>query len=300
MLLGNGPLPLLELQEARSVRQPLHLPTGTVQAQRDDLLHPTISGNKGRKLIGWLSHARAIGARSLLTFGGAHSNHLVATAAAAQALDWPLGAVIRGDEPMDNPRLSYLRQCGARLYGVPRSLYREKAAAAAQALRDLALPEPCLIIPEGGAGPLAFLGFQHLVKAWKADHYSPTHLIHASATGSTAVGLAAALHAAGLPTQVHSVQVLRNAQEQHSFAQNHASTAVRSRIHWHTVFHHGGYARITAELADFTESIAKSNAIPLEPIYTGKALFALNALLPSLDGEVCFLHTGGIFPYLLE
>jgi 1-aminocyclopropane-1-carboxylate deaminase len=155
----------------RSPLQRLRLPHGEVDIQRDDLLHPFVSGNKGRKLFGWVELAASQGLRGFLTFGGAHSNHLVATAAAAQALGMAAVGILRGDEPLDNPRLAFCRKAGMELIGVSRQLYRDKASALESVPESL--KTGLLVVPEGGCGSAGLSGFVSLAQQWREAGYHP-------------------------------------------------------------------------------------------------------------------------------
>jgi 1-aminocyclopropane-1-carboxylate deaminase/D-cysteine desulfhydrase-like pyridoxal-dependent ACC family enzyme len=147
--------------------QVLHLPAGDVWIQRDDLIHPIVSGNKWRKLVGHLAQLSMEGKRVLITFGGAYSNHLVATAVVAQTSGLRCIGVLRGEEEMKNHYLEIASGAGMELYGVSRALYRDKAASLDQVLRKCGVsPEEVFVVPEGGSGPLGLLGFKDLVDDW--------------------------------------------------------------------------------------------------------------------------------------
>jgi len=109
--------------------QVLHLPAGDVWIQRDDLIHPIVSGNKWRKLVGHLSQMDIESKRILVTFGGAYSNHLVATAVAADSAGFRCIGILRGEEEMQNHYLDIAKAAGMELQGVSRALYRDKSAA---------------------------------------------------------------------------------------------------------------------------------------------------------------------------
>jgi len=278
--------------------QSLDLPKGRVHVQRDDLLHPVVSGNKWRKLSGWLQRARLEKKSILLTYGGAFSNHLLATACLAQHCGLRSMGILRGDEPMDNPWLQAARGFGMQLCQVSRATYRDKALALAEiqsraGMAGLAWQE-VLVIPEGGGGPEGFVGFQELIDGWRAQSFFPGAVLHASATATTAVGLALALARAGMETQVLAVPVLHNLPEQQAVA---GAYGVAPRLRWITGYGAGGYARSTLELRAFCQNFTRHYRLPCEPIYTGKALHALCHLLDSAqlrtEGLV-FLHTGGL------
>ena len=290
----------------------LHLPAGDVWIQRDDLIHPIVSGNKWRKLTGHLNQMSSEGKRILITFGGAYSNHLVATAVAAQAASLRCIGILRGEEEMQNHYLDIAKAAGMELYGVSRALYRDKAAALEKVLRKCDLsPEDVFVVAEGGSGPLGLIGFKDLVDDWQKTGKRIEHIFHASATGTTAVGLRKALDQSTINDKalnevaVHSILVLKNMIEQMEFAQRH-----NAEISWVEGYEFGGYAKSNQALNDFVQSVSIRNSIAFEPIYTGKALFALNDWLIAqkesdaleLDKEsgvfpVVFLHTGGTLNY---
>lgn len=135
----------------------LHLPAGDVWIQRDDLIHPVISGNKWRKLQGHLHRMETEGKRILVTFGGAYSNHLVATAVAAELSGVRCIGILRGDEPLDNHYLRVARGAGMEVIGVSRSLYRDKVAALQSVLDNLGLVDDEVFVV--GEGVLANWGW---------------------------------------------------------------------------------------------------------------------------------------------
>ena len=290
----------------------LHLPAGDVWIQRDDLIHPIVSGNKWRKLTGHLNQMSSEGKRILITFGGAYSNHLVATAVAAQAAGLRCIGILRGEEEMKNHYLDIASGAGMELHGVSRTFYRDKAAALEQVLRNCDLsPEDVFVVAEGGSGPLGLIGFEDLVDDWQKTGKRIEHVFHASATGTTAVGLRKALNDSTINDKalnevaVHSILVLKNSTEQLEFGQRHS--AELSLVEG---YEFGGYAKSNQALNDFVQSVSIRNSIAFEPIYTGKALFALNDWLIAqkesdafeLDKEsgvfpVVFLHTGGTLNY---
>lgn len=263
----------------------------TFFVQRDDRIHPIVSGNKSRKLLGWIHAYRDGNFEGIITFGGAYSNHLIATAEVCKDMGIPVLGLVRGDEGFRNPYLEYCLKCGMELIFVSRDAYRNKTALAQTFSGHSGRKN--LIIPEGGMGDAGFLGFESLVDSWGAE--IPDVLVHASATGTTAAGLVRALLKKGAKTQVFSVMVLKNKEEQQSHL-----------IHWNVLesihlvegFDFGGYAKMPPGLWAFLEEVKERLDLPLEPIYTGKAFYALiHKILPENTGKkVCFLHTGGVFP----
>ena len=249
---------------------------------RFDQMDLLTGGNKWFKLAPYLNLARERGIRSLLSFGGAYSNHIAALAAAGQRYNFKTTGIIRG-EVVANTTLHRAQSQGMKLHFLSRSLYRE--------LRDnLQHPyldnfQDDLIIPEGGGGALGMEGaaMMHDYIPMDADH-----LLLAAGTGTTAAGISKKL----LPhQQLHCINVAANA------------LAINSMFSVDTVqvyeeYHFGRYARITAELDVFCRDFSTRYAIPLEPVYTGKAMFGAYDLLRKgafeAGSKLYFLHTGGL------
>ncbi len=282
----------------------LHLPAGDVWIQRDDLIHPVISGNKWRKLVGHLAEMSAQEKRILVTFGGAYSNHLVAAAVAAQLMGFRSIGILRGDEPLDNHYLRVARGAGMTLVGVSRALYRDKLEALSVVLGDQGLSEEAVyVVAEGGRGEAGFEGFQSLVDGWCARGIAFQHIFHASATATTALGLRIALDQRDLMAEIHAVMVLKNWAEQQGFAEEQG---ISEKLNFVSGYEFGGYAKGDAILYAFIDQVVARNDVPLDWVYTGKALFALNewleveakkgTVLSDATGvfPVVFLHTGGV------
>jgi 1-aminocyclopropane-1-carboxylate deaminase len=282
----------------------LHLPAGDVWIQRDDLIHPVISGNKWRKLVGHLAEMSAQEKRILVTFGGAYSNHLVAAAVAAELSGVRCIGILRGDEPLDNHYLRVARGAGMTLVGVSRALYRDKLEALSVVLGDQGLSEEAVyVVAEGGRGEAGFEGFQSLVDGWCARGIAFQHIFHASATATTALGLRIALDQRDLMAEIHAVMVLKNWAEQQGFAEEQG---ISEKLNFVSGYEFGGYAKGDAGLYAFIDQVVARNDVPLDWVYTGKALFALNewleveakkgTVLSDATGifPVVFLHTGGV------
>ena len=282
----------------------LHLPAGDIWIQRDDLIHPVISGNKWRKLQGHLHRMETEGKRILVTFGGAYSNHLVAVAVAAELSGVRCIGILRGDEPLDNHYLRVARAAGMEVIGVSRSLYRDKLEALSVVLGDQGLSEEAVyVVAEGGRGEAGFEGFQSLVDGWCARGIAFQHIFHASATATTALGLRIALDQRDLMAEIHAVMVLKNWAEQQGFAEEQG---ISEKLNFVSGYEFGGYAKGDASLYAFIDQVVARNDVPLDWVYTGKALFALNewleveakkgTVVSDATGvfPVVFLHTGGV------
>lgn len=180
------PSPLQEVVDERFARHGVRL-----LLKRDDLIHPRLVGNKWRKLA---PNLRAAAGRPVLTFGGAYSNHLRATAAAGRLLGLPTIGVVRGQELADRPLNASLARCaadGMRLHFVDRSTYRRKSdPATLAAVLRAADAGDAYVVPEGGSNSLAVRGCQDL----GAELRGRADVVAlACGTGGTLAGLAAGL-----------------------------------------------------------------------------------------------------------
>ncbi|MFF4404325.1 1-aminocyclopropane-1-carboxylate deaminase/D-cysteine desulfhydrase [Streptomyces sp. NPDC001404] len=263
------PSPLAEVTDERFARRGLRL-----LLKRDDLIHPDLPGNKWRKLEPNLDAAAAAGRRTLLTFGGAYSNHLRATAAAGRLLGFATVGVVRGEELADRPLNPSLAQCaadGMELRFVDRGTYRRKAEP--EVLARL-VPEGAFVVPEGGSNAAAAQGCTALGR----ELHRVTDVVGvACGTGGTLAGLAAGLaggqRAVGFPVLKGGFlgpEVERLQRE--AFGGRRGDWQLDER------FHFGGYAKSSAELEEFAEDFAGRHRVPVERVYVAKMLFGLTAL----------------------
>ncbi|MCC2277673.1 pyridoxal-phosphate dependent enzyme [Streptomyces sp. ET3-23] len=263
------PSPLAEVADERFARRGLRL-----LLKRDDLIHPDLPGNKWRKLEPNLNAAAAAGRRTLLTFGGAYSNHLRATAAAGRLLGFATVGVVRGEELADRPLNPSLAQCaadGMELRFVDRGTYRRKTEP--EVLARLA-PEGTFVVPEGGSNAAAARGCTALGREL---HGVADVVGVACGTGGTLAGLAAGLaggqRAIGFPVLKGGflgAEVERLQRE--AFGGRRGDWTLDER------FHFGGYARSSAELEQFAEDFGDRHGVPVERVYVAKLLFGLTAL----------------------
>lgn len=264
--------------------------------KRDDRLHPQVSGNKWRKLKYNLLAAREQGHRTLLTFGGAYSNHLYATAAAGRAFGFQTIGVVRGDELANQPRnttLTFCEACGMHLYFVSRADYRRKDEP--EFLTDLTRRfGRCYVLPEGGSNDLAMRGTAEIMPEVVAQlGASPDYVACPVGTGSTLSGLAAT---APPDTKVLGFGVLTGAA---NLPVVRAMPMGRPGGAWQ-IFDYalGGYAKTTPELLTFIRAFERRTGVLLEPVYTGKMLYGLYDLarqnyFPE-GATVVAVHTGGL------
>lgn len=264
------PSPVRELSDPRFAGHGLRL-----LLKRDDLIHPDLVGNKWRKLA---PNLRAAAGRTLVTFGGAYSNHLRATAAAGRLLGLPTVGVVRGQELAGRPLNPSLARCaadGMRLHFVDRSTYRRKTEpdTLARVLRA-AGAEDAYVVPEGGSNAAAVRGCRALGEELgdRADVVGV-----ACGTGGTLAGLAA-----GLPPgrRALGIPVLRGGflTTDIQRLQEEAFGGPRGTWQLDDRFHFGGYARVPAELDAFAEDFEQRHAVPVERLYVAKLLYGLVAL----------------------
>lgn len=251
--------------------------------KRDDLIHPDLPGNKWRKLAPNLEAATTAGHGTLLTFGGAYSNHLRATAAAGRLMGLRTIGVVRGQELAGQPLNASLARCaddGMRLHFVDRTTYREKRdpATLARILREVAPPDgdwkTPYVVPEGGSNTEAVRGCAELGQELRgaADAVGV-----ACGTGGTLAGLAAGLgqgqRALGIPVLKGGFlgDEIRTLQEA-AFGGPRGDWSLDER------FHCGGYGRTTPALLAFAEDFEQRHGVPLERLYVAKLLYGLLAL----------------------
>jgi 1-aminocyclopropane-1-carboxylate deaminase len=264
------PSPLSEAVDARFERHGVRL-----LLKRDDLIHPELIGNKWRKLA---PNLRAAQGRTVLTFGGAYSNHLRATAAAGRLLGLDTVGVVRGEELADRPLNPSLARCaadGMRLHFVDRTTYRHKAEPGTlAAVLRAAGAEEAYVVPEGGSNAAAVRGCLALGEEMRG-HADVVAV--ACGTGGTLAGLAAGLgpggRAVGVPVLKGGflAEDIRDLQ-QRAFGGPRGDWSLDDR------FHFGGYARTTPELDAFARDFEERHGLPVERLYVAKLLHGLLTL----------------------
>ncbi len=276
-----------------------------VWMKREELNHPSVQGNKLHKLKLNIQEAARQQKDTLLTFGGAYSNHIAATAAAAKQLGFKSIGFIRGDELALSPNkwsstLKLAQQNGMILHFINRRDYREKNRPdILQKLQD-EFPQ-AYIIPEGGSNILAVQGFESLMSDIEMQCPDWTQLYTAVGTGGTLAGL---VSFAKLNTNrnILGIATLKNADYlipkiTQWILQSTEHTSVN---HWQllTQYHMGGYAKKTAELLHQRSDFESAFGIDLDPIYTAKMVMAfydqLHKNLIKPGSKVVLLHTGGL------
>ena len=262
--------------------------------KRDDLLHAVISGNKWRKLKYLLNQALYLHADCLISMGGVYSNHLHALAYAGKQLGIKTIGLVRGEPHLKfNPTLQDLQAWDMELRFVSRSDYR--------LLRNYkqhdSLPElepGQYWLPEGGANELALLGVAETIAEISIDFDC---LVTACGTGTTLAGLIA--HAP-VSTRLLGIAALKSADFLELEVQQLLNAKGVISKPWEIAldYHFGGFAKTTPDLLVFIQAFQNQHNIPLEPIYTGKTLFAVFDLLRreyfKPGQRIIVLHTGGL------
>jgi len=261
--------------------------------KREDLNHPYISGNKWWKLKYNLARAREGGHAALLTFGGAYSNHLYATAAAAAELGIKSIGVVRGEKvtPM-NSTLSFAEQKGMTLHFVSRTEYRKRDSASFTSDLRSRFGDVYLL-PEGGTNAEAIQGCRDFGEALVNE--IPFDIICLPVgTGGTLAGVVQRLK----PHQrAIGFSVLKDG---HFLAEEVKKWLPRDRENWRieTRFDFGGYAKSTTQLISFIERQRTIHNLPLDPVYTAKAMFGIYELIKRGEiaplSKVLMVHTGGL------
>ncbi len=252
---------------------------------RLDDLHPLMSGNKVFKLLPNLVAANASGARGILTFGGAFSNHIHATAAAGEYFAMPTVGVIRASpEASVNPTLSDAKGWGMQLHFVDRAEYRRRHDLDYwQELNGL-YPE-YVIIPEGGGNALARQGCVELGQYIGEQMWR--HIVVACGTGTTAEGVALGVS----PQQkVHAVGVLPGLKQEQQRLEAAGAAFWGDDVG-------AGYALLTPALVDFIRRFESLNRVQLDPVYTAKMALAASRAIASgrLDpAQTLLVHSGGL------
>ncbi|MBC7694131.1 MAG: 1-aminocyclopropane-1-carboxylate deaminase/D-cysteine desulfhydrase [Burkholderiales bacterium] len=248
---------------------------------RLDLIHPEISGNKWFKLKYNLEQAVKENKNTIITFGGAFSNHIAATSIACKLAGLKSFGIIRGEETSaNNPTLSFANKNGMELLFVSRDEYSQKKDSGyLQRLRYM-YPE-AYIIPEGGDNQLGQKGCEEILTKKMSDY---TTIFCAHGTGTTYKGISKSL----LPEQnIVAINVL-----------NFEAKAEEAQTEILNNYHFGGYAKHTKELLDFKSWFEETYSIPLDYVYTSKLFFAVFDLLKqnklNQEQKILIIHSGGL------
>jgi 1-aminocyclopropane-1-carboxylate deaminase len=283
------PSPLVSVSLPLTIEKNIHL-----YIKREDLIHPWVSGNKWRKLKYNLDFTLQNNIQTVITFGGAFSNHLYATAGACSLLGIKSVGIIRGEIDTQNPTLKFCMDKNMTLIPVSRSAYREKEAS--KEIQNIIYKYPdALVIPEGGTNLLALKGVGEI---WvELNHQlgtQPDYITLAAGTGGTTAGL---LSHNNYPTNIISYSALKSDHLENEIL-NLANGKNKEKLTMVTDYHFGGYGKWTYELIQFIRDFESMTGIPLDHVYNGKAMYGLLEMISQdyfpQGSTVVHVHTGGL------
>lgn len=277
----------------RVLTQEIVLPKTTVKLyiRREDLIHPFVSGNKFRKLKYNLIEAKKQNHRTLLTFGGAYSNHIAAVAFAGKENGFKTIGVIRGDELESkihqNPTLNFCQDNGMKFVFVSREQYRLKSTE--DFINNLKNDfDDFYLIPEGGTNDFAVKGCEEILSN---EDQRFDYICCAIGTGGTISGI--------INSSTSSQKVLGFPSLKGDFIKKDIRKFAKKE-NWDLIsdYHFGGYGKVSDDLIEFINDFYKKYSIPLDPIYTGKMAFGVIDLITKNyfheDSKILLIHTGGI------
>ena len=261
--------------------------------KRDDLIHQEVSGNKFRKLKYNIEKAKAHNCQTLITYGGAYSNHLLAVAAVGLLENLKTIGVVRGDE-LNQSSNKILKRCadlGMQLRFIDRTQYKYKKYCDGVNQTDA---ESVLHIPEGGANREGILGCRDIITETNNDY---DFIFVAQGTCATSIGIYMAMAA---KTKLIVVPVLKgfdSVMEMKKLAEKVDVKLDEDRVEVLADYHFGGYAKSSASLNQFVDCFNTQYQFNIEPIYTGKVVFAMQRYLAKVKGnkKALFVHTGGLY-----
>ncbi|MCC5638492.1 pyridoxal-phosphate dependent enzyme [Nostoc sp. CHAB 5844] len=268
---------------------------------RLDLMHPWVNGNKWFKLKYNLLEAKKMNFNTLLTFGGAYSNHIFATAAAGKLFGFHTIGVIRGEERLpQNPTLSFAVQQSMQLVYCDRTSYKQRNTPELHAQLREHYGE-IFIIPEGGSNLNGVRGCTEILK--ETGDFDVICI--ACGTGTTFAGILLSL---AQKQRAIAFPILKNGE----FLQTEIATLWQSYLaagllapnnsppSWELIcnYHFGGYAKVNNELLKFTQQFQQTHGIPLDYVYTAKMFYGVMDLLKqgffSKGDRILLIHTGGL------
>lgn len=260
--------------------------------KRDDMIHPFVSGNKWRKLKYILEDARKQGKTELVTFGGAYSNHLLATACAGAMHGFTTKGIVRGEEEKElNDTLFLCKLFGMGLIYVSREAYREK-----DILVSAYTAASSYYIPEGGASSLAVKGCAELTDELDENF---THVFVAAGTATTLSGIARGMAAKYPSCKVEGIASLKAS----DYLEKQVEKFAPGLSNWK--IHHGftqGYAKADPALLNWVAAFTARTGILLDPVYTGPAMHAIYVLAGQdyfvPKSRILMIHTGGLLGML--
>ncbi len=261
---------------------------------RLDKIHPVVSGNKLFKLYYFLEEAAQSSHKTILSFGGAYSNHLAATAFACRALQLKSIGIVRGEQPAHlSPTLQQCMNDGMQLKFITRQQFAEKENGAFTSSLQNEFGD-CVIVPEGGYHPSGANGAALIMDIPGCRNYS--HICTATGTGTTLAGL---LKAAAPSQTIVALPVLKDMKDiEERIAYLTGNKDPFKNLQLLNDYHFGGYAKKTETLIQFMNKCWQQFHLPLDFVYTAKMLFGIidrikDGYFPPGSNILC-LHTGGL------
>ncbi len=280
-----------------NIYSPIHkiefTPFNNFFVKRDDLIDPYISGNKWRKLKYTIEKLQSEKKSHIVTFGGAYSNHLLATAAAAAKLKLKATAFVRG-EAVKNEMLMLCSLFGMELIFTDRESYKNKAQLFNSHFGN---DNEAYFIDEGGASNEAIPGCAEIIDELPIAY---DHIFCAAGTGTTAAGLLKGIQQKKLNTKLHVIPVLKGG----VFIKDEIEkyTHLSENLVLHTDYHFGGYAKTTPELISFIKLFTAQTGLLIDPVYTAKMFYSIIDLeqknVIDKNDNILAIHTGGLLGIL--
>jgi 1-aminocyclopropane-1-carboxylate deaminase/D-cysteine desulfhydrase-like pyridoxal-dependent ACC family enzyme len=268
-----------------------------VWVKRDDLIHDEVSGNKWRKLKYNVEAFQKGRYDAILTFGGAYSNHILATAKVGSDYQISTIAIIRGEEQLPlNPTLKRSIELGMKIYYISRTEYRKKQTTAfLEKVKEQY--GNVYIVPEGGGNKEGVLGCKDIVEEINVDF---DYILTDCGTGATLAGISLALKenqkAIGIPVLKGGDFILDEVKNYYELLKEDLSKI--ENIELATKYHFGGYAKHKPSLIGLMRSFYKETGIKTDPVYTGKLFYGLLDLIKTdyfpKGSKIVVVHTGGL------
>jgi len=280
------PSPIQKVSHPTLLTNKVHL-----HVKREDLIHPEISGNKWRKQKYSLKYTKDKGIKKIITFGGAFSNHIYATAAACREFDLDSIGIIRGEYDDQNPTLQFAQSCGMELKFIDRASYKEKAKS--ELVKAILSEEKSyFLVPEGGSNALAYPGLRELAE--EINDTSFDVVMVSAGTGGTAKGILKWLNPSkelwvfsSLKSDYLKAEILQD-----------LDTSNENQLRFISSYHYGGYGKTPESLISYINSFAQETGIPLDPIYNGKLMSGFFEMvskgLIAKSKSYLWIHTGGL------
>jgi 1-aminocyclopropane-1-carboxylate deaminase len=266
-----------------------------VFVKRDDLIHPIVSGNKWRKLRLIFEVAESEAVKRIVTFGGAYSNHLLATACACNLHGFESIGFVRGEKPeILNHMLGMCSLYGMKLIFVSREEYKNKQSLYEKYYAD---DKDALFVDEGGRNPLAALGCQDIVYELNGQY---DYISVSCGTATTMEGIVGAVGVKKIETKVLGFSALKSNEDDKRRLNNFTADSYE----WYDESFFGGYAKCNKVLVDFIREFTSETGLLVDQVYNGKMFYQLAQLINNgrfkKGDKILAVHTGGLHGLLTD